>query len=129
MSNLPKPLYYIVVIAIALGAYFGGRFLMQAVITQFQINQAVSGANDPNSTPVVATENAKQEFMAGCMGADLSGTQFNQQQYCGCTYDILEKTKGVNWILKAGLNAQDPAIQAEILPATTECLRQQNITL
>ena len=129
MSNLPKPLYYIVVIAIALGAYFGGRFLMQAVITQFQLNQAVSRSTDPNSEPVVSTEEAKQQFIAGCMGTDLSGSGFNQQQYCGCTYDILENTKGVNWILKAGLNAQDPSIQAEIVPATTECLRQQNITL
>lgn len=129
MSNLPKPLYYLVIIVIGLGSYFGGRFLVQALFTQYNINQAVSKADDPNSTPVISNEEARKEFDSGCLAVNYSGANFDQGKYCTCVFDSLVQAKGLNWMIKAGLNADDPAIQGEILPYATQCVRQQNINV
>ena len=129
MNNLPKPLYYLVVIAIGLGAYFGGRYIMQAVLVKRDIDKAYSRSTNPSSAPVVSIDELRKEFNTGCLAVDYSGTQFDQNKYCTCIFDALEKEKGANWIITAGLNANDQNVQNEILPYATECIRQQNINV
>lgn len=129
MSNLPKPLYYLVIIVIGLGSYFGGRFIVESLITQYQLNQATSRADNANSEPVVPVEEARNQFDQGCLNVDFSGLQFDQRQYCVCVFNALEQSKGVNWIIKAGLNIDDPEVMNVLTPVTTDCLRQQNLNV
>lgn len=128
MKNLPKPLYYFLVVMIAIFAMAAGRYVARSVYTQYQLDQATNQANNPNSEPVISEQFVKEQVMAGCMQIDISSPTFNQRAYCECSYNQIVQVKGVNWILANGLKAEEPDVQAQLRPFAEKCLLEQGIS-
>lgn len=114
------------IVLIVIGTLIGiavGNYMYRAI----SLERQVSSLSNPTTAPLMSEKEALDEFMAGCMGVDLSGNSFDQKQYCECMVDSLLEDKGVNETIRLGLNVDDPAVMAELETYATTCLARQNI--
>lgn len=102
-------------------------YMIGAVQTQQQVTQINQRAEDKKSEPVISSSEAKAEWMTGCDTESLGGATFNQTEYCGCTFDRLEKRYGVNKLLQLFLNSSEQEIENLITPDANTCMAEQGI--
>lgn len=118
-----KILKVLVLVASALIGMALANYLYRAI----SVERQVSSLSNPITAPIITEKEARDSVMQGCMAVDLSGSSFNQKQYCECMVDSLLEEKGVNETIRLGLNVDDPAVMAELETYATTCLARQNI--
>ncbi len=125
MKDNFKILLTIAIIFLVIPAGF--RYAVDAVQTKEKVRQIEQRADDPNSKSVIDPIAAKKEWMSSCDDNTLDGANFDQTTYCTCTFDLIVKEKGLNWVANMGLNGTEAEIRAAVEPYANQCLEQQNV--
>jgi len=95
-----------------------GRYIIGAVQTQNEVNQISNASKSRTSEPLIPVAEARAEFMTGCD----TGSYDSQTEYCGCVWEQLVTSYGVNAIMNDGLTLTESEINAKYERQINYCL-------
>jgi hypothetical protein len=113
--------------AVILVVLIGVPYLSSAIQTKQVVDEISTRADNPTSEPVINISKGRADFMSGCDTGEYDGAGFDQTAYCGCVFDTMLEEKGINWIVKLGLNVDTTEAEAAMEPYANRCVNNQQI--
>lgn len=112
----------LVAIAVVLFGAFGVGYIIDAIQAKNTVDTITEKAENIGSEPIITDQEAKIEFVSGCVG-ESQGLDSNSA-YCTCMYERLREVYSVNQLLNISLTMTDTELQAFMQPYATRCARE-----